>query len=59
MLRRDIRYLRPCNRLLSPSSVIFAQLIMGASETSHNCHYSLLVKAESDGMESHKASKTL
>ena len=56
---RAARCLRPCDRLSSPPSVMPGQLIVRANETSHNCHYSLPFKVESDGMENSKMSKTL
>ena len=38
--------------------MMLGQLIIRVNETSRSCYYSLLVEAESDGMESYKMSKT-
>ena len=59
MVWRVVRCLRPFDRLSSPLSVIFEQLIIRASEMSHSRQYSLLVEVKSDTMESCKMSKTL
>ena len=56
---RDARYLRPCDRLSSPPSVILEHLIIRANKMTHSCYYSLLEEVESGGMESGKVSKTL
>ena len=56
---RAVKCLRPCDRLLSPLSVILEHLIIRVSETSHSCHYSLLAEVEIDSMESCKMSETL
>ena len=45
MLWRAARCLRLCARLLSPLSVMFAQLRTGWNETSHSCHYSYRLKS--------------
>ena len=51
---RAVRCLRPCDRLLSPASVMLRQLIIEANERGYSCHFSLLVEVQNDGVESYK-----
>ena len=55
---RAARCLR-CDRLSSPPSVIFRQLVIRADKMSHSYHHSLPVEVESDGTESYEMSKIL
>ena len=55
---RPVRCLRPCDRLLSPPSVMPPHLIIRANETKHSCDYSLPREVKSDIKESCKVPKT-
>ena len=59
MVWRAARSLRPCDRLSSPSSVMFSHLRIRRHETRNSCCYSLPAKVKSDGVESCKIPEAL
>ena len=58
MVWRAARCLRPCDRLMSPVSLILSHLRI-RNETSNRCCYSLLKEVKSDGVKSYKMSEAL
>ena len=53
------RCLKPCDRLSSPSSVMFKHLRIRRNETKNSFCYSLPAEVKSDGVESCKMSEAL
>ena len=48
---RAVKCLRSCDRLSSPPSVMFRQLVIRANKMSNSCHHSLPVEVEGDDIE--------
>ena len=59
MVLRAAMCRRPRDRLSSPSSVMYEQLIIRVNETSHSYYFNLRVEVKSDDMERYKMHKTL
>ena len=59
MVWRVTRCPKPFDKLSSPPSEMFPQLIIRVNEMSYSNHHILLAEVESDGVESCKKPKTL